>query len=200
MAYDAAHGQVMLYGGSTIGGMQFGDTWTWDGTDWSKQNPASSPGNRNGVEMAYDSMHHQVVMFGGFTTTYANDTWTWTGAAAAAGPVVKAVVNGASFVGGGVVPGEIATAFGTNLTSAMGINLTSPLPLPTTFLTDSLLVNNKAVALFAVDNVNGQQQINFQVPWEAASGPNAMIAVANGGTTSASISVPVILQNQEKRC
>jgi hypothetical protein len=231
MAYDAAHGQVMLYGGSTIGGMQFGDTWTWDGSDWTMQNPASSPGNRNGVEMAYDSMHQQVVMFGGFTTTYANDTWTWTGAAAAAGPVVKAVVNGASFVGGGVVPGEIATAFGTNLTSATGINLTSSLPLPTTFLTDSLLVNNKAVALFAVDNVNGQQQINFQVPWEVASGPNAMIAVANGGTTSASISVPVlsaqpgifnysaggntfgailhanfnspipvILQNQEKRC
>jgi uncharacterized protein (TIGR03437 family) len=105
---------------------------------------------------------------------------------------VSAVVNGASFVGGGVVAGEIATAFGTNLTSNTGINLTSVLPLPTTFLADSLTVNNHPVALFAVDNVNGQQQINFQVPWEVGSGPNASIAVSNGGTVGASISVPVL--------
>jgi uncharacterized protein (TIGR03437 family) len=107
-------------------------------------------------------------------------------------PAVTAVVNGASFVGGGAVPGEIATAFGTNLTSSTGINLTSSLPLPATFLTDSLMVNSQPVALFAVDNVNGQQQINFQVPWEVASGPTANIAVVNNGTTSASISVPVL--------
>jgi uncharacterized protein (TIGR03437 family) len=107
-------------------------------------------------------------------------------------PVVSAVVNGASFAGGGVVPGEIATAFGTNLTSAAGINLTSVLPLPSTFLNDSLIVNNKQVALFAVDSVNGQQQINFQVPWEVATGPNATIAVSNGDTAGASISVPVL--------
>jgi uncharacterized protein (TIGR03437 family) len=91
-----------------------------------------------------------------------------------------------------VVPGEIATAFGTNLTSSNGINLTSSLPLPTTFLTDSLMVNNQAVALFAVDNVNGQQQYNFQVPWEAASGPSVTIAAVSGATSSASLTVPVL--------
>jgi uncharacterized protein (TIGR03437 family) len=107
-------------------------------------------------------------------------------------PAVTAVVNGASFVGGGVVPGEIATAFGTNLTSSTGVNLTSSLPLPNTFLTDSLMVNNEAVSLFAVDNANGQQQINFQVPWEVASGPTATISVSNNGTAGASISVPVL--------
>jgi hypothetical protein len=106
--------------------------------------------------------------------------------------IVNAVVNGASFVRGGVVPGEIATAFGSNLTSATGINVTSGLPLPTTFLSDSLMVGNKAVALFAVDSVNGQQQINFQVPWGLAVGANAMIAVSNNGTAGASLSVPVL--------
>jgi uncharacterized protein (TIGR03437 family) len=131
-------------------------------------------------------------MFGGFTTAFANDTWTWVGAAGSVTPVVKAVVNGASFVGGGVVPGEIATAFGTNLTSSSGINLTSSLPLPTTFLNDAVSVNTQPVALFAVDNVNGQEQINFQVPWEVASGPKANIAVSNNGTASASISVAVL--------
>jgi uncharacterized protein (TIGR03437 family) len=107
-------------------------------------------------------------------------------------PMVTAVVNGASFQGAGVVPGEMATLFGTNLTSSTGINLTSSLPLPTSFQADAVMVNNQPVALFAVDSVNGQQQINFQVPWEVASGPNATIAVASGEVTSASISVPVL--------
>jgi uncharacterized protein (TIGR03437 family) len=110
----------------------------------------------------------------------------------AATPALAAVVNGASFAGGGVVPGEIATAFGSNLTSSTGINLTSSLPLPNLFLTDSLIVNNQPVPLFAVDNVSGQQQINFQVPWETASAPNAMIAVSSNGTAGSSISVPVL--------
>ncbi len=106
-------------------------------------------------------------------------------------PLVKAVVNGASFVGGGVVPGEIATIFGTNLTSSTGINLTSS-PLPTAFLNSSVMVNNQPVALFAVDNVNGQQQINFQVPWEVASKPNATVAVENNSTASVSFELPVL--------
>ncbi len=106
---------------------------------------------------------------------------------------VTAVVNGASFVAGGIVPGEIATAFGTNLTSGSGINITSGLPLPTAFLNDTLMVNNQPVALFAVDNVNGQQQINFQVPWEVSSGPMASVAVENNGSTGPSVSLPVLV-------
>jgi uncharacterized protein (TIGR03437 family) len=102
------------------------------------------------------------------------------------------IVNGASFAKGGIVPGEIASLFGSNLTSSVGINLTSGLPLVTTFLNVSVMVNDKAVPLFAVDDVNGQEQINFQVPWEVASGPNAKIAVINNGTTSATVSVPVL--------
>ena len=108
------------------------------------------------------------------------------------GATVSAVVNGASFVGGGVVPGEMATAFGSNLTSGTGINLTSGLPLPTSFLSDSLTVDNKDVALFAVDNVNGQEQINFQVPWEVPIGTQVMIAVSNNGMAGASIAAPVL--------
>jgi uncharacterized protein (TIGR03437 family) len=107
-------------------------------------------------------------------------------------PTVRAVVNGASFAGGGIVPGEIATLFGNNLTSNTGINLTSGLPLVTKFLNVSVMVNGKAAPLFAVDNVNGQQQINFQIPREVATGPNANIAVTNNGTKSPTISVPVL--------
>src|SRR5215472_10845512 len=45
-------------------------------------------------------------------------------------PSVAAVVNGASFAGGALVPGEIATVFGSNITGTTGINETSNLPLP----------------------------------------------------------------------
>ena len=107
-------------------------------------------------------------------------------------PSVSAVVNGASFAGGGIVPGEIATLFGVNLTEGTGINLTSSLPLPTTFLNDAVFVNGSRVPLFAVDNVNGQQQFNFQVPWSVGAGSSASVAVSNNGATSASISLPVL--------
>jgi uncharacterized protein (TIGR03437 family) len=76
-------------------------------------------------------------------------------------------------------------------TSSAGINLTSSLLLPVLFLRDSLIVNVKPVAL-SVDNVNGQEQINFQVPWEVANAPAASFAVDNHGTTGTSISAPVL--------
>jgi len=107
-------------------------------------------------------------------------------------PVISGVVNGASFAKGGVVPGEIATVFGVNLTSATGINITSGVPLPATFLSASATVNDLPLAIFAVDNVNGQQQINVQVPWELTSGSNAGVAVENNGTTSLGVVVPVL--------
>jgi uncharacterized protein (TIGR03437 family) len=107
-------------------------------------------------------------------------------------PTVNAVVNGASFVSGGVVAGEIATVFGTNIVSATGINLVSALPLATEFLANSVLVNGNAVPLFATDDVNGQQQINFQVPFEIANEPNVQVAVVNSSLTSATVTVPVL--------
>jgi uncharacterized repeat protein (TIGR03803 family) len=92
-------------------------------------------------------------------------------------PKIAAVTNGASFAAGSLVPGEIATAFGTSLTTGTGINLSSSLPLPGSLLGSEVLVNGcAATPLFAVDNVSGQQQINFQAPWEncrAASGRGA---------------------------
>ncbi len=99
------------------------------------------------------------------------------------------VVNGADFVAGGVIPGEIATIFGTNLTSASGINLSSSLPLPTQLEKVSVTVNGVAAPIFAVDSVNGQQQINFQVPW--TTDHVAQIQVTNNGATSPVVVVGV---------
>src|ERR1017187_3549304 len=134
MTYDSTHSQTVLFGG--IAGTDVNDTWIWDGSNWTLESPQTSPSAQGSYAMDYDSSHGQIVWFGeeGPGGIQA-DTWLWTGAPLQVGPTISAVVNGASFVGGGVVAGEIATLFGSNLTSSTGINLTSGLPLPETFLT-----------------------------------------------------------------
>ena len=66
MAYDAATGTVVLFGGYSTGTALLGDTWTWDGTTWTKQAPATSPPARDGASMAYDAATSDIVLFGGF--------------------------------------------------------------------------------------------------------------------------------------
>ena len=73
----------MLFGGytRTAGGVvAFGDTWTWDGSTWTKQAPASSPPARADAAMAYDAATGTVVLFGGSGANGSfSDTWTWDG-------------------------------------------------------------------------------------------------------------------------
>jgi hypothetical protein len=78
MTYDTARGDVVLFGGETSDGnaVFLGDTWTWDGTDWTKRTPVHSPDGRQGAGMAYDAAHEKVVLFGG---RRFGDTWTWDG-------------------------------------------------------------------------------------------------------------------------
>ena len=107
------------------------------------------------------------------------------------GPI--GIVNAASFASGGLVPGGMATLFGSDLTSGKGINLASGLPLATQLLNASIKINNTLSApIFAVDNVNGQQQINFQAPWELAGKPSAVVQVLNNGALSLPVTVPVL--------
>jgi hypothetical protein len=82
MAYDAAHGQVVLFSGNN-GSSYTSDTWVWDGANWTNVTPASpapSPPARNADAMAYDARHGQVVLFGGNSGGILayGDTWAWT--------------------------------------------------------------------------------------------------------------------------
>ena len=79
MPYDAAHGQVVLFGGVTFGGNILGDTWVWDATNWTQKSPPNSPTGRANHAMAYHSIGTQVVLFGGLNGTLLNDTWVWDG-------------------------------------------------------------------------------------------------------------------------
>ncbi len=84
MAYDAAHQQVVLFGGTagiTTGSELFNDTWLWDGSTWVRQKPVNSPSPRYGAAIAYDEAHSQIVLFGGVTSTtqltLSGETWIW---------------------------------------------------------------------------------------------------------------------------
>lgn len=80
LAYDSAHGQVVLFGGFSASGTYLGDTWVWNGSAWSQKSPQNSPPARLGHAMVYDSVRGQVVLFGGYGAGGdASDTWTWDG-------------------------------------------------------------------------------------------------------------------------
>lgn len=82
-AYDADTRQVILFGGYN-GQAPYGyggDTWAWNGTNWTQLFPATSPSARSGHAMAYDAERRQVVLYGGYDPTVGNlgDTWLWDG-------------------------------------------------------------------------------------------------------------------------
>ncbi|MBI3892210.1 MAG: hypothetical protein HY303_11855 [Candidatus Wallbacteria bacterium] len=56
MAYDAARGRVVVFGGQDSGGNYLGDTWEWDGGSWYQRSPATSPAPRALHSLAYDSV------------------------------------------------------------------------------------------------------------------------------------------------
>jgi PKD-like domain len=58
----------------------FNETWNWDGTDWTKLSPLSSPSGRAGASMAFDAATNQLILFGGADISGDfNDTWSWDG-------------------------------------------------------------------------------------------------------------------------
>ncbi len=86
MAYDAARGRILVFGGFGAGDQQSGDTWEWDGTQWTNVTPlVGNPPTRAGTRMVYDHHRGRVVMFGGRQSdadeTILGDTWEWDGEA-----------------------------------------------------------------------------------------------------------------------
>jgi RHS repeat-associated protein len=82
MAYDAARGQLVMFGGgATIPSpIIFDDTWVWDGVSWTQKFPATNPPPKSSQSMAYDAARQQVVMFGGtIGNAISADTWVWDG-------------------------------------------------------------------------------------------------------------------------
>jgi hypothetical protein len=69
MAYDAATGTVLMFGGEAIvsgGGLQMeNETWSWNGTTWTQLFPGNSPSIRCNAAMAYFPPTGKVILFSG---------------------------------------------------------------------------------------------------------------------------------------
>jgi hypothetical protein len=83
MAYDAAAGRTVLFGGTDDANLNLGDTWGWDGAAWSLLG-SSGPEPRKTPAMAYDESRARLVLFGGSVFSggqnrYFPETWEWSG-------------------------------------------------------------------------------------------------------------------------
>jgi hypothetical protein len=80
MAYDPVSQKVVMFGG--FGPLNyFADTWTFDGTDWTKQATPIAPSPRAAAGLAFDAKLQKLVLFGGWNgQNYLGDTWVWDGA------------------------------------------------------------------------------------------------------------------------
>ena len=91
VAYDAASGSVVLFGGCTSGSFfdqqcnASRETWTYSGGAWTQIPTAVSPSARVLPSMAYDPGTQDVLLFGGLTGypngTPLRDTWEFNGTA-----------------------------------------------------------------------------------------------------------------------
>jgi CARDB len=82
MAFDPILGRTVLFGGRGTG--RLGDTWEWDGSNWTQESPSSAPFPRFFQSMAFDAQLGKTILFGGdYIRPYAlgpsNDTWEFDG-------------------------------------------------------------------------------------------------------------------------
>jgi hypothetical protein len=82
LVYDAARGELLLFGGG-CSGQYFNDTWVWNGETWSEKTLSGAPPPRNDFAMGYDPVSERVIVFGGTQgsdrTRLLGDTWAWDG-------------------------------------------------------------------------------------------------------------------------
>jgi hypothetical protein len=81
LLYDADLHRTILFGGHNTGtGAILGDTWTYDGTDWTELTPASSPSARYRTQSVLDTTRRRAVVYGGYDgVQLLRDTWEFNG-------------------------------------------------------------------------------------------------------------------------
>lgn len=78
MAFDAARGEMVLFGGMHDG-QNLGDTWIWNGVEWREvSTPGPSP--RREHVMAYDVANDLILLYGGWPSEFSDQLWAWDGA------------------------------------------------------------------------------------------------------------------------
>jgi hypothetical protein len=87
-AFDETSGRALLFGGASMTQPTLlGDTWSWDGTDWTLLAATSAVSARGCAAIAFDAGLGRVVLYGGGTNTPLNggavffgDAFEWDGA------------------------------------------------------------------------------------------------------------------------
>lgn len=102
----------------------------------------------------------------------------------------SAVVNAASFAGG-MVAGSLVTVFAPGVRDEEGVTAADRVPLPNALAGVSVTVAGIAAPVHSVSNVNGREQVNFQVPWAVAGRSSVVVVVTRDGRASAPADVPV---------
>lgn len=100
------------------------------------------------------------------------------------------VVNAASYRSG-IVPGSLATVFAAGILNTPGIVPATSWPLPTSLAGVSVSAGGHAAPLYAITNVAGTEQVNFQVPFELAGQTEASIIITREGISSSPVTVEV---------
>src|SRR5207302_5158767 len=98
--WDPTTGHVVLAGGccNASGGF-LTDTWTFDGSAWTRHERSDAPSPRIQVQAVTDTDHHDLVLFGGFGGDgFMADTWTeragaWQEAQSTTSPVGRAAAS-----------------------------------------------------------------------------------------------------------
>lgn len=98
--FDESRGTVVLFGGERVGPSYFGDTWEWNGINWT-QLAATGPSARSFGGFAFDHVGDTPLLFGGLHSNgvgalgdlwrFSAGTWQAISAAATPGPRSGAV-------------------------------------------------------------------------------------------------------------
>ncbi|MBS1828015.1 MAG: hypothetical protein JST93_22085 [Acidobacteria bacterium] len=112
------------------------------------------------------------------------------------------LTDSAAFRPAAAIGGLMATLFGQHITLREGIVAASNIPLPTELDGVSVEVGGHLAPLHAVANVNGVEQINFQLPWDLAAVPGGEyvdVVVDNNGSRSLPLLRPILEIGPERR-
>jgi uncharacterized protein (TIGR03437 family) len=98
------------------------------------------------------------------------------------------VVNAATFASG-IVPGSLATIFGTGLSE--GVTGTVSAGGATTFAGTTVKFGGVVAPLLSITNINAVEQINLQVPFGVPTGQTTNVEISNNGSSLVIGGVPV---------
>jgi uncharacterized protein (TIGR03437 family) len=101
------------------------------------------------------------------------------------------VVNSASYAAG-LTPGSLNAVFAAGVLDAQGVIGAPSVPLGTTLSGVSVTVAGIPAPILAVANVGGQEQVNFQTPFEVRGRATAAVVVTREGQASAAVDVAVV--------